>query len=150
MKSLKLLGLIIFIFCFGLFIASITLSKHKIEESSLISMKQYHAEMFKKVANNLFEKEYSSNFSFIADLKPYLIKTKEALDENCGINPEKNIWSAVNLPEGVNEWDYRMSDYDIKKYTISLTKDSSVGLLPQNSGLFFLLIFMMSLVRVSM
>ena len=128
MKSIKIIGLTVFIFSFSLFIISSFLSKHKLAESSIGSMKLYHAKMLKEVASDA--------------LKPLLETTKAQLDKRCGIDPSQNIWNATTLPEGVQEWDYRMSDYDIKTYIPSLTKATVVGgMVPDNPGLFFFLIF---------
>jgi polyferredoxin len=98
--------------------------------------------MLKEVASDQFEIEYNSNIEFINALKPLLETTKAQLDKRCGIDPSKNIWNATTLPDGVQEWDYRMSDYDIKTYIPSLTQATVVGgMVPDNPGLFFFLIF---------
>ena len=142
MKQIKKLGLAIFIFSFSLFVVSTFLSKHMLSESSLGGMKLYHGMMLKEVAADQFEKEYNSNVAFINALKLMLREAQQKLDEKSGVDPSKNIWNATSLPEGVQEWDYRMSDYDIKTYIPALTQASVIGgLVPDNPTLFFFLIF---------
>lgn len=144
MKSVKLTGLAIFIFSFCLFVVSTFLSKHKLTEQSIGGMKFYHAMLLKEVAGNQFEVEYSTNIAFINAIKPILEKTKATLDKRCGIDPLNNVWQATTLPEGVAEWDYRMSAYDIKKYIPLLTKATLAGgMVPDNPSLFFFLIFVL-------
>lgn len=142
MRQIKTLGLAIFIFSFSLFIVSTFMSKHMLSESSLGSMKPYHGMMLKEIAAGQFEQVYHSNFAFIKALKLLLKEAQQKLDKKSGIDPTNNIWNATNLPEGVQEWDYRMSDYDIKTYIPALTQATvNGGLVPDNPGLFFFLIF---------
>ena len=144
MKNLKLFGLVIFIFSFGLFVVSVTLSTHMLNDSALESIsKTDHREMIKEQAGDAWEKEFPSNIQFIDAIKAILIQSKIALDKKSGVDPENNVWNATTLPEGVAEWDYRMSDYDIKTYISVLTGSSATGLLPENGGLFFFLIFIL-------
>ncbi|MCH2021611.1 MAG: 4Fe-4S binding protein [Saprospiraceae bacterium] len=143
MNSTKTLGLALFIFSFGLFIVSVTLSSHVLTDEALAPMKKYQGEMLKQVAADAYGKKFSSNIEFIAAIKPLLEKTRDALDKACGIDPSNNVWNATTLPEGVAEWDYRMSDYDVKFYVATLTKTTAIGLLPNNAGLFFFLIFIL-------
>jgi polyferredoxin len=144
MKNLKLFGLVIFIFSFGLFVVSVTLSTHMLNDSALESIsKTHHREMIKEQAGDAWENEFPSNIKFIDALKPILIQTKVALDKKSGVDPENKVWNATTLPEGVAEWDYRMSDYDVKTYISVLTGSTATGLLPENGGLFFFLIFIL-------
>ena len=143
MKSIKTLGLAIFIFSFTLWGVSVTLSKHVLTEDAVSTMKEYHGKMLKEVAGDLVGKEFSTNIAFINAIKPALNQTKEALDKACGVDPANGVWNATTLPDGVGEWDYRMSDYDVKTYVASLTKATANGYLPNNAGLFFFLIFIL-------
>lgn len=144
MKSLKTLGLAIFLFSFGLFIVSVTFSKHRLTEDSVASMKEYHAKMLKEVAGDAFGSEYATNLAFISEIEPLLKETQQALDKACGVDPDNGVWNATTLPDGVGEWDYRMSDYDIKTYIPKLTQATvSGGLVPDSPGLFFFLIFIL-------
>lgn len=144
MKSLKILGLAIFLFSFGLFVVSVTLSKHTLTEKALVPMKVYHGQMLKEVAGGAFGKEYATNFAFINAIKGLLKETQQALDKASGVDPDNGVWNATTLPDGVGEWDYRMSDYDIKTYIPILTQATvSGGMVPDNPGLFFFLIFIL-------
>lgn len=144
MRNIKTLGLAIFLFSFGLFVVSITLSKHLLNDRALEAIPNiHHRNMLQQEAGDSFGKEFSSNFEFISAIKPVLLKTKDALDKSCGVDPANNVWNATKLPEGVAEWDYRMSDYNVNDYVSVLTKSSATGLLPNNSTLFFFLIFIL-------
>ncbi len=141
MITLKNLGLGLFIFALAVFFLSLTMSKHILTKDVLEQgvSKKYHKEMIAEQAGSMLGQEFQSNITFIDQLKPVLENAKEALDKKAGIDPANNVWNAVNLPEGVNEWDYRMSDGDIKNYLFSITKYSATGLLPGNNLLFFFL-----------
>lgn len=144
MKSIKLLGIGIFLLALGIFTIGVTLSTHTLDDKALESVgKEYHRLMIKEQARDILNKEYGSNFEFISALKPVLKNAKAALDAASGVDPDKGVWSATTLPEGIAEWDYRMSDYDIKGYLFSITKSSAGGLLPSNAWLFFFLTFVL-------
>ncbi|MEM9920260.1 MAG: 4Fe-4S dicluster domain-containing protein [Bacteroidota bacterium] len=145
MKTIKNLGLFLFLAAIVIFTLSLSLSQHQLTADVLQKQigKQYHREMIQQQAGDLLEEEYGSNVAFISALKPILVESQKALEKASGVDPANNVWNAVNLPEGVSEWDYRMSDSDIEGYLFSLTKYSAVGLLPGNTGLFFLLSFIL-------
>lgn len=151
MKSLKILGLAIFIFSFALLIVSVSLSRHQLSEEAIGPMKKYHGLMLKEQAGEAFDKEYATNFAFIDGVRILLTKTQAALETSAGIDPANNVWNATTLPEGVSEWDYRMSDYDIKTYIATLTTATATGgMLPNNAGLFFFLIFVLGTIGALM
>ncbi len=141
MKVIKNIGLALFIFSLFVFVLSLTMSNHLLTEDVIRAQvsKTAHQEMLLEQAGPVLGKEYSSNIAFIKDLQPLLKKTQAALDKKAGVDPANGVWNAVNLPEGVSEWDYRMGDGDIGAYVFSLTKYSATGLLPGNTALFFLL-----------
>ena len=145
MKTIKNLGLFLFLAAIVIFTLSLSLSQHQLTADVLQKQigKQYHREMIQQQAGALLEEEYGSNVAFISALKPILVESQKALEKASGVDPAYNVWNAVYLPEGVSEWDYRMSDSDIEGYLFSLTKYSAVGLLPGNTGLFFLLSFIL-------
>lgn len=144
MKHLKILGLGIFIFSFSLFVLSVTFSNHTLNDQALEAVSSVeHRKAIKAQASEIFDQEFSSNVAFISAIKPVLKATQEAQDKASGVDPANGVWNAVNLPEGVSEWQFRLSDYDVKTYLATLSKSSAGGLLPNNGGLFFFLIFVL-------
>ena len=147
MKAIKNTGLVLFIFSLAVFVLSLTMSKHVLTEKVIREQvgKIHHQEMLLQQAGDLLEKEYANNVAFVKDLQPLLYRTREALDKAAGVDPANGVWNAINLPEGVSEWDYRMGDGDISSYLFSLTKYSATGLLPGNTSLFFFLSLILGL-----
>jgi len=113
MKLIKNIGLALFILALTIFVASLTLSNHTLTDEVL--------------AENISNQYH-----------------REMIKQQAGdlMDPDKGIWNATTLPEGVSEWEYRMGSTD--DYLFSLTKYSAGGLLPGNSNLFFLLSFILA------
>ncbi|MEO1517951.1 MAG: 4Fe-4S dicluster domain-containing protein [Bacteroidota bacterium] len=145
MKTIKNTGLFLFVAALLVFTLSITFSRHQLTAELLENQisKQYHREMIQQQAGEVLNKEYATNITFVSALEPILQQSKDALDNASGVDPAQGVWNAVNLPEGVSEWEYRMSDADIKSYLFSLTKYSAMGLLPGRASLFFFLSFIL-------
>ncbi len=141
MKLIKNIGLALFIFSFVVFIASLTLSNHALTDAVLTEniSNEYHREMIKSQAGDILGKEYGSNVAFINAITPILNNAKDGLDKAAGIDQSKGIWNATTLPEGVDEWSFRMGDHNVKDYLFTLTKYSGTGFFPNRVGLFFLL-----------
>ncbi len=152
MISIKNIGLGLFIIALSTFVLSLTFSNHTLSEAVIKEQvgKVHHQEMLLQQAGDFLNKSYSSNVAFVKDLRPLLEKTKAALDTKSGVDPANGVWNAVNLPEGVAEWDYRMGDGDISSYVFSLTKYSAGGLLPGNTQLFFLLSLILGIIGALM
>ncbi len=124
-------GLSLFIIALGLFTLSLGLENYKLSPERLEIDKSYHkTEVLSLLENSgMYNKTYSSNFEFISDFKNVLNDAKGALDQQAN----------EGLPEGVDEWSFRMSDSDIKRYTLNTTKSSSTGPVSENKGMFLLL-----------
>lgn len=148
MTLIKNIGLGLFIIALGTFVLSLTLSKHTLTPEIIGKYvgKKHHQEMISSQAEDLLGKTYNTNAAFIKALRPLLKQAQIALDEKAGVDPANGIWNAVNLPEGVAEWDYRMGDGDIDNYVFSLTKYSGGGLLPGNTKLFFFLSLLLGII----
>lgn len=152
MNVVKNIGLGLFIIALSTFVLSLTLSNHTLSEQVIKDRvgKIHHQEMLLQQAGDMLGKTYSSNVAFIKDLQPLLARTKDALDKEAGVDPANGVWNAVNLPEGVSEWNYRMGDGDISSYVFSLTKYSAGGLLPGNTALFFMLSLILGIIGALM
>jgi len=152
MKLIKNIGLVLFLLAFTVFILSLTLSKHTLTETVLTEnvSNKYHQEMIKKQAGDLMGKEFGNNITFVNAIKPVLNNAKDALDKAAGVDPENGVWNATTLPEGVEEWDYRMGGGNVDDYLFSLTKYSASGLLPSRTNLFLLLSILLGALGVLM
>ncbi len=144
MKALKITGLALFTFSFVLFFVSITFSSHRLNDETLAVIEsQYRRDAIKQVAGAAWEKEYNLNYNFGKAMYPVLKKAQQHLDSLSGVNPEKEIWNATNLPEGVSEWDYRMGDGTVVEYNQKLMTSNVTSLTASRPGLFFFLIFVL-------
>ncbi len=142
MTAMKKTGLFLFLLALLTFVVILSLSRHQLTELTLQAHvgNSYHREMIRQQAasEGLLGKDVGHNVRFVAALKPILQQAQATLDQKAGIDPAEGIWNAVNLPEGVKEWEYRMSNGNIDSYLFSLTKYSAGGLLPANKSLFLI------------
>lgn len=144
MKVLKITGLAIFTFSFVLFFVSLTFSSHRLNDETLAVIdSEYRRAAIKQVAGAEWDKEYNLNYNFGKAMYPVLKKAQYLLDSLSGVNPEQNIWNATNLPEGVDEWSYRMGDGTVVEYNKKLLTSNVKSLTGSNSGLFFFLVFIL-------
>ena len=145
MKIIKLTGLLIFLFSLILFTAALFFSSYNLSEADLSKSisKEYHLNAISNALNEdgtFIGKEYSSNIAFVGDLGQVLKKAQSDLEET----------AKSGLPEGVSEWDVRMSNYDIKQYKFYLAKNSSTGFLIDNLFLIFFLTFIAGIIGALM
>ena len=131
MHIIQKIGLGIFVIALAIFTLSLGLEKYQLTPESLTTSKSYQKQEVLEIAqrSGLMDKEYSSNFGFIADFKKVLKEAQQSLEAKA-----KN-----GIPEGVSEWDYRMGDGDIKSILLNSTKNASVGPIAQNPMLFWFL-----------
>ncbi len=141
MKAIKNIGLGLFVFSLLIFVLSLTFSNHTLTNEVLTKhvSKEYHREAIQKQAGDLLSTPFSGNIGFVSAMRPKLEAARIDLETRSGVDPANNIWNATNLPEGVSEWDFRMSVTDVDEYLFTLTKYSAGGLLPGNTTLFFVL-----------
>lgn len=127
------LGLAFFVIALGIFTLSLGMDSYKLTEESLKISKEYHrTEVLNEArVTGVLNREYGSNFEFISALKNILKKAQTSLSEK----------AQNGIPEGVNEWDYKLGDWEVKEYILQTTKSSSVGLISEKKGLFLLLTF---------
>lgn len=125
------IGLTLFVIALGLFTCSLGLENYKVSQEDLTFYKNDHQTeiIHQAERSGIFNTTYSSNLEFISAIKAVLRNAKKALDQKAD----------QGLPEGVSEWDYRMSDNDVKEYTLAVTKSASFGPITDNKLMFFLL-----------
>ena len=144
---MKYIGIIIFLVAFGLLNGAMFSSQHRLDDKTLANIgNEYHRNALKAAAGANFEKSYSSNLAFVAAFKSTFKKAQKDLENACGYDPEQGKWNcdADKLPAGVDEWSYRMGDWFYKDYVFKATRSSTRGgLMADNVGLFFWLIFVL-------
>ncbi|GLR17762.1 4Fe-4S binding protein [Portibacter lacus] len=131
MNIINKIGLGIFVAALALFTLSLGLDSYQLKNEHLPGKSTSHQEAIKVAAeeSGIIGKEYTNNIAYIADLKKAFKQAQKTQEENA-----KN-----GIPDGVNEWDFRMSDGDVKSYVFSAVKASSNGLIANNKLLFFFL-----------
>lgn len=137
MKTIQTIGLILFIISLILFTAMLGLGGYRVNVSSLSIENTYHKEAISKalVSEGLTEETVPSIVG-LSKIKSAIVKAQDALDQQ----------AAKSLPDGVEEWDYRMGDGWIGNYQQSIVKASATGPVQDNPWLFFMLTFGLAIV----
>ncbi|MDX2301182.1 MAG: 4Fe-4S binding protein [Microscillaceae bacterium] len=120
MRIIQHIGIGLFILSMLIFIASMQLGTYQLTDQILKTANESNYEKVKPDLAFMFDKTYSSNFAFVADLEGAINQLNDGYRKN-------------------QEWDQVI--YGIKDYVFYLTKHSSTGLVAQNAGLFFLITF---------
>ncbi|MFY0689472.1 MAG: 4Fe-4S binding protein [Cyclobacteriaceae bacterium] len=118
MKNIRLIGLIIFMACFGLFLSLGFIGKYELSEAQFDKQIKAEHVALKERVEHMFGQEYGSNFAFIADFQ-------EAFDAYNQDKRNAQLWNEVI--------------YD--NYVASLTKSATKGLVKDYAGVLFGLIF---------
>ncbi len=134
MNVIQKIGLGIFIIALLIFTASLGLDKYELTSDSLNVSNEYHAAEIIEVAEQegMLETSYNSSFDFITAFKGVLKKAQKSLSAKAKEN---------GVPEGVNEWDYKMGDWVLKDYILFTVKRSATGPVSGNPLLFLFLTF---------
>lgn len=131
MNIIQKIGLGIFVIALCIFTLSLGLDSYQLSEDSLLVKTEYHKDAILKSAAEagLLNTEVKSNFTYVSQLKEVIASAQSDL-----------ATQATNgIPEGVDEWKYKIGDWEIKDYVLNTVKASSVGVVSQNKGLFWLL-----------
>ncbi len=123
MKSIKYIGLGLFLIALAVFTLSLFMSDHTLSEELVREqiVNKTHQDELINSSSDIMGKTYSSNFSFVSALKNSFAKAQEKLS---GSDAELHNWQ-------------------IDKYLFALTKYSTPGPLKGNSGLAFWLSFIL-------
>ena len=139
MKYLTKIGLSLFLIGMVTLTSLLFTSQHRLTEEIIIEAinKPYHADAIVDAANSggLLNERFTSNFDFLPRLSAVL-ETAKANQETAA---KIENWQATAIPEGVNEWDFRIGD--TKGYVFSLAKGSLKGFAAEHSTLAFWLSF---------
>jgi len=119
MKALRSIGLILFLFSFGLFLGLFFMSDYTLTEEIFESkIKTEHQESLRPAMKDIFNKKYNTTFSFA-----------NAISGAIGLVNEKF--------RQAQQWDKVIYD----DYAASLTKASTSGVITEHTTLLFLLVF---------
>lgn len=136
MKTIQNLGLGLFVIALFIFTAMLGLGGNKINTSDLPIENEYHR---KAIAQALVDEGLD-----LQDIPGILAisKVKSAIKVAQG---NLDNQAKISLPDGVDEWTYRMGDGWIKGYVSKIIKQSASGPVHDRPWLFFLLTFGLSI-----
>lgn len=119
MKSLRSIGLILFLFSFGLFLGLFFMSEYVLTEEVFESkIKVEHQESLRPAMSEFFDKTYSTSFTFVNAISSAINKVNDEYRK-------------------AQQWDKVIYD----DYVASLTKASTGGLVVESTTLLFFLVF---------
>lgn len=132
MKTIQYIGIGLFITALLIFTAMLGIGHQQLNEASLDIENSYHKTAIIKAAKTqgLLDDKMSS-IKFIPAIKNVLQSAAADLDAQA-----KN-----GIPEGVEEWDFKLGNWKVTEYTGSLVKSTAGGPVQDNPWLFFFLTF---------
>jgi ferredoxin/uncharacterized membrane protein SirB2 len=122
MNSLQKIGIALFVIGIGVFTAILGLGKYKLAADAVQIENEYHQKAFMDAAyaTDLFDKTYDSNIALMNTLHTTFERAQQSLQSQ-------------TIPEGVNEWDFKLGDWKFKEYfTPTLVKNASLGTVKEN------------------
>lgn len=133
MNVIEKIGLLIFIVALTILTLSLGLSEHTLSADTIEVDSEYQKQeiLDKAAEQGVLNKTYSSNITFIADYKSVLYAAQSSLEEK----------AKAGIPEGVEEWNYKIGAWKISDFTYAAAKASASGIVPGRAGLFFWLTF---------
>ncbi len=119
MRILQKLGLAFFLAGFVIFIMTLKAGHYELTQRAIEAsgLKKHHKIAVTSVNHDMLNVQYESNVEFIKGLDKLFKDAKLIQDIN----------AKERLPYGVAEWDYRLSDSDIKYYRYELTRAAQTG-----------------------
>jgi len=130
MKYIQNIGLILFIIGLAIFTWVPTTGEYTLSTDHLNISNDHHKNELINVATGAgaLNQTYSSNTAFIKAFKSILKETQQNLKQ-------------APVPDGVNDWEFNLSDYNVKEYTFANVKAANQGYFAQNINLFWWLTF---------
>ena len=106
------------------------LDSYQLTADNITANSEFHKKeiLAQAEATGMLDKTYNSNISFISDFKEVLKNAQESLNNR-------------PVPDGVDEWKFKLGDWDIKEYVFKTTTNAGVGMVSKNPLLFLLLTF---------
>ena len=104
---------------------------YQLTEESLAAENDYHATAILDAAKEtMLGQTYANSFAFCKALEDVLEKASQSLANSAEID---------GIPEGVNEWDYKLGDWKFTDYLFYTTKHSAYGPVAAHPLIFLLL-----------
>jgi len=130
MHFISKVGLGLFIVALTLFTLSLGLDSYRLNEDTLQVDTSYHREAILEAAEEtgMLGKVYGSSFSFSPAFKKVLQEAQRS---------QQAAADASGIPEGIQEWNYKLGDWKFSQYTLYTTKQSSFGPVSDNPIFFF-------------
>ena len=133
MQLLQNIGLLLFVLALAIFTLLPGLDSFSLSEDNLQVNSSYHKTEILQQAEKkgILNKKFSSNIQFISSLKSVMKSAQKELGKK----------AESGIPEGVQEWDFKLGDWNIKDYIGSTVSASASGPIKKNWSLMFFLTF---------
>jgi polyferredoxin len=134
MQIIQKIGLLVFSLALIIFTLMLGWSHYTLTSESLYSESDYHRDAILSKAEEMgfLGQQYGSNIAFISNFKKVIYAAKADLDTQA---------EQGGIPEGVNEWDFKIGDWKVKDYVYNTVKNSGQGWVQDNPLLFLFLTF---------
>lgn len=132
MHLIQKVGLGLFVVALLLFTAVLGINQYRLSPETLSTDSDYHQEAILKLAEEQgrLGKTYRSSFTFVPELKELIADAQYELAQRAEIQ---------GIPEGVDEWTFKLGDWKVSDYVLKTTKASSFGPVSRQPWLFFFL-----------
>lgn len=134
MNTLQKVGLAVFSVALLIFTLMLGLGKHAIDSDHITIDNTYHKTAIQSaLEKNQLLGSLLPNISAVSHIKTAIIDAQSAQN-------------ALPIPDGVNEWDFKIGDWKIKEYLSSIVKSTAKGPVQQHPLLFLFLTFGLAII----
>lgn len=133
MNIIQKIGLGIFVIALAIFTLVPGMESYDLSADSIELPNEYHQTAFQKAAEStgLYAQKYTSTFAMTDALKETFNSAQASINTQV---------ESSGIPEGVQEWDYKLGDWKFKEYfKPELFRDASIGPVSSNPYLYLLL-----------
>jgi len=135
MNMIQKFGLFLLVLGICIFVLLLGMNNYNLQIGNIYAKTDYHKKAIFEEAGkaNMLKKDYSSNFKFIRDYRSIFKAAQAKLASN-------------QIPEGVEEWDYRLGDWEFSDYVLETVKASSSSVIKTNWFMMFFLTIGISII----
>ena len=136
-STIQKIGIVLFCIALAIFTFALSADQYQLTDASLRADNPYHKKVLLETAKQtgVLDKTYDSKFNFIKDYK--MVFGNAQATQN-----------TLQVPEGINEWDFKLGDWKQKDYLFYTVKHSGVGLLSNNLWWFFIGSFVLGIIGI--